>query len=312
MTQETETISIANNDISIANNDISITNNDISIANNDISIANNDISIANNDTSITNEVIATISNVTISTNLKCFRYFKCCLCNNINNNDVDHNNVDHSLRKCDNFKKLKKGVTTFDYCKFNTKQIKSNDELGFCAAGTIPYIKFGRETYILLLVETRNGRQGLNFIAGGRECTYISDEIQQKCYPETSYETALSETNEELSEILTQDSHITIMNSIKTNNPSSVFWYGEFKIVLYAVKIDNSFLNPSVLKFNTNKSLTSEADNYKWIKLSDFQNYCYSPNKPTANKIYFHAFAKNIMYGVKNLTPTKSFNYFFK
>ena len=203
-----------------------------------------------------------ITNTTNSNIIK--RVFTCCLCNNP---------TSHNLRQCNEFKKNKENITKKNYFLHNTISIKANDEIGFCASGIIPYCIVDNNIYILLLIETRGNMNGLNFIAGGRESIEVFDNNKKNIRQETSYETALNECKEELEEILLPSSLENIMNEIKTKTPTACFWSYISKMVLYTVQVNNSLLHG--LEFNSNKSNTSEADNFIWIKLSEYNKYIY-------------------------------------
>lgn len=252
------------------------------------------------------------------------RVFTCCLC---------ENGKSHNLRACTEFKGRKEGITKNDYYLCNTTTINPNDEFGFCAAGIIPYAIVDSNIYIMLLIETRNQITGLNFIAGGREVVELTENNKIVIRPESSYETALNECREELGEILITESHSKIMNELETKTPTTVLWLRHSKMVLYTIQVNNSLINDIV--FETNKSNTTEADGFIWIKLSDYNKYIHRPSETKANDIkteetktdetktdetkanetkpmYFHRFIKNIIYDIKNLSSDgKSLNYLF-
>ena len=289
------------------------------------------------------------------------RSFNCCLCEQQNELDITNSttNVDsntkqqipsHGLRQCEQFKQFKQNISRENYYQYNTNELRPNDELGFCASGVIPFTRKDDEIYILLLIEKRNGKSGLNFIAGGRECICEMYNIghannnnhkNNNSRPESSYETALNECEEELGEILLKQSLNLIMHDIKENKPHSVFWSGKSKIALYTIEVDDWLLEADSLVFNKNKSEQSEADGFIWLKLSEHNKYIHRVNADkithkitdkithkitdkindkithkqtteTDDKIYFHQFIKNILYDMKNLSPNKkSLNYLF-
>ena len=142
------------------------------------------------------------------------RYFKCCLCQS---NKLSKS-VNHSLRQCNKFKLFKHNISQDNYFLHNVTALKESDEKGFCASGIIPYCIKNGEIYIMLLIEKRNSIIGLNFIAGGRECIEfinLDKNGKNSIYPETSFETALNETDEELGDILISESLELIMSELK-------------------------------------------------------------------------------------------------
>jgi hypothetical protein len=220
----------------------------------------------------------------------CERFFDCCFCNQ-----------NHSMRKCYNFQHIKDGITKSNY--FDKTKLKPSDEAGFCAAGIIPYyVDSDNNKWVLMLIENRSTEYnktgdhipGLNFVAGGREC--IKNTSTNNIVPETSYQTALGEFEEELSEILTENSFKLIKQEIVGSSPTFVYWSGVIKMALYGVEIKTDLRTSLVLDPNS-KSKQTEAQNFEWISLSEYDKYVYKSNSGpiTEAGLKFHKFTKNLV-----------------
>lgn len=215
------------------------------------------------------------------------RVFECCLCNK-----------NHSITKCEKYYEIKKDISKNNYILTKTNKIKKNDEKGFCASGIIPYVKIKNKIYMLVLIEKRDNSTALNFIGGKRECVKINN---IKIIPETSFETAIHEFEEELSEILTKNTFKDINDTINKNiTPTFVFWSSECKMSIYGIKISKKFLN--YLKLNNEKKFKIQG--YKWIKHDG--NKCININYP------FHNYSKNILNDMKKISYKKNLNNLFR
>jgi len=250
---------------------------------------------------ITNTEIPTTSNKVIE--FKCSvkyvdltipekkRCFTCCLC---------ENGSTHNLRKCPNYMKCKNDINKYNYIDI---ELKSKDKAGFCAGGIIPFCtdEFG-EKYMLMIVENRadgytNASKdipGLNFIAGGREC--ITDKVTNITVPETPYQTAINEFKEELGEILTSDSFELIKSEVENKEPSFIFWSGQSKMVLFGVNVSYHLYNNLILDDNSKK--TTEAENFKWIKISEYDRYIYGSETNDKDDLHYHRFTRQIIYPI--------------
>lgn len=226
------------------------------------------------------------------------RVFECVLCNS----------KTHSITKCYKYRELKKNLEKKSYIKFNTRELNANDEIGFCASGIIPYIRVENKVYLLLLIETRNKKPGLNFIGGKRECVktnYIND-INNSIRPETSYETALNELKEELGEILTIESVDLITEQItKCEIPNFVFWSGDSKMCLYGIKLQSDLLFS--LTLNDNDKSNTEAQGFKWI---GYNGLGYMEKKKS-NTYKLHGYSKSILANMKKLSSNNDLNNLF-
>jgi hypothetical protein len=218
--------------------------------------------------------------LTISKKTRCFT---CCLC---------EDGSAHGLRKCPEYLKYKNEINRFNY--INTA-LNPKDVAGFCAGGIIPYcIDKSGEKYMLMLVENRYDEYdkdrkdalGLNFIAGGREG--ITD-LTNKTVPETPYQTAINEFKEELEEILTPETFKLIKSEVENTEPSFVFWSGQSKMVLFGVKVCD--LHDKLVLNNRSKK-TTEAENFVWVKVSEYEKYIYEKGK---TDLYFHKFTRQIV-----------------
>lgn len=231
------------------------------------------------------------------------RVFECVLCNS----------KTHSITKCYKYRELKKNLEKKSYIKFNTRELNANDEIGFCASGIIPYICMGNKVYLLVLIETRNKKPGLNFIGGKRECVKTNDinnsirsETSSETSFETSYETALNELKEELGEILTIESTDIITDQItKCEIPNFVFWSGVSKMCLYGIKLPSNLLFSLTLN-NNNKSNT-EAQGFKWI---GYNGLGYMEKKKL-NIYKFHKYSKSMLDIMKKLSSNNDLNNLF-
>ena len=226
------------------------------------------------------------------------RVFECVLCNS----------KTHSITKCYKYRELKKNLEKKSYIKFNTRELNANDEIGFCASGIIPYIRMENKVYLLVLIETRNKKPGLNFIGGKRECVktnYIND-INNSIRPETSYETALNELKEELGEILTIESVDLITEQItKCEIPNFVFWSGDSKMCLYGIKLQSDLLFS--LTLNDNDKSNTEAQGFKWI---GYNGLGYMEKKKS-NTYKLHGYSKSILANMKKLSSNNDLNNLF-
>lgn len=212
------------------------------------------------------------------------RMFECVLCNS----------KAHSITKCVLYKNLKANLEKRNYVKYRTNKLNDNDELGFCASGIIPYVLYENKVYLLVLVEKRNNQLGLNFIGGKRECVKcVKEEIITR--PETSYETAVNEFNEELGEILDSYS-LNIMSThlAKCKTPKFVFWFGDSKMCLYGIKFPSYILTQLVL--NTEDKTKTEAQGFEWIVLDDGE---YKENN---EQIKMHGYSKSILRAMKKIS----------
>jgi len=223
------------------------------------------------------------------------RVFECVLCNS----------KTHSITKCYKYRELKKNLEKKSYIKFNTDKLNTNEEQGFCASGIIPYICVGNKVYLLVLIETRDKKPGLNFIGGKRECvkTNILNDLSR---PETSYETALNEFKEELGEILTKKSIDMITKQItKCKIPNFVFWSGDSKMCLYGIKLSSNLLFS--LTLNENDKSNTEAQGFKWI---GYNGIGYMEKKKS-NTIKFHIYSKSMLDSMKKLSSNNDLNNLF-
>ena len=226
------------------------------------------------------------------------RVFECVLCNS----------KTHSITKCFKYRELKKNLEKKSYIKFNTRELNANDEIGFCASGIIPYICVGNKVYLLVLIETRNKKPGLNFIGGKRECVKTNDinDINNSIRPETSYETALNELKEELGEILTIESVDLITEQItKCEIPNFVFWSGDSKMCLYGIKLQSDLLFS--LTLNDNDKSNTEAQGFKWI---GYNGLGYMEKKKS-NTYKLHGYSKSILANMKKLSSNNDLNNLF-
>lgn len=226
------------------------------------------------------------------------RVFECVLCNS----------KTHSITKCFKYRELKKNLEKKSYIKFNTRELNANDEIGFCASGIIPYICVGNKVYLLVLIETRNKKPGLNFIGGKRECVKTNNinDINNSIRPETSYETALNELKEELGEILTIESVDLITEQItKCEIPNFVFWSGDSKMCLYGIKLQSDLLFS--LTLNDNDKSNTEAQGFKWI---GYNGLGYMEKKKS-NTYKLHGYSKSILANMKKLSSNNDLNNLF-
>lgn len=219
------------------------------------------------------------------------RVFECAICNS----------KTHSITKCSKYCELKNNLKKKNYLIFNTDRLNDNEEQGFCASGIIPYIYIENKIYLLVLIEKRKNKNGLNFIGGKRECILFNNTI----LPETSYETGLNELEEELGEILTKESVDMITEQIKKCKiPNFVFWSGDSKMCLYGIKLPSEFL--SLLSLNNKDKTNTEAQGFKWIELNKCQyienNYIKNEDSKIIN---FHYYSKNIIRGMKKIAKNK-------
>lgn len=223
------------------------------------------------------------------------RIFECVLCNS----------KTHSITKCFKYRELKKNLEKKNYLKFNTNKLNESEECGFCASGIIPYIRVENKVYLLVLIETRNKKLGLNFIGGKRECVKIND-INNSIRPETSYETALNELKEELGEILTIESSDIITDQItKSEIPNFVFWSGDSKMCLYGIKLPSNLLFS--LTLNDNDKSNTEAQGFKWI---GYNGLGYMEKKKS-NTYKLHGYSKSILTAMKKLSSNNDLNNLF-
>lgn len=184
----------------------------------------------------------------------------------------------HGLRKCRLYKENKKHLSTKSYLE---RSLRSNDEIGFCAGGIIPYFIIGKDHYIMCLEEKRDDVCALNFAAGGRECISINGIIR----PETSIETAMNEFSEEVGDIISPESFIPFFNMIQKTTRSKVFFSAQSKMVLYFVQVDEMCCT-SLIKKDILPTFI-EAHDFKWVKLD-------SSGKLEDGGV-FHNFAENII-----------------
>ncbi len=164
---------------------------------------------------------------------------------------------------------------------------------------------------MLVLDEIRYGIRGLNFIGGKRECVK-QDNITR---PETSYETGLTELDEELGEILLPECKTELINHIKkVVLPKFCFWTGKSKMCLYGIKVPNYFISKLVL--NNSDKTKCEAQGFQWIQLDDYitintKNFESNKMNFKSDKINFHSYAKNILLDIIKLSPKNNiFNLF--
>jgi 8-oxo-dGTP pyrophosphatase MutT (NUDIX family) len=223
------------------------------------------------------------------------RVFECALCNS----------KTHSITKCFKYRELKKNLEKKSYIKFNTKELNANDEIGFCASGVIPYIRVENKIYLLVLIETREKKPGLNFIGGKRECVKTNN-TNDSIRPETSYETALNELKEELGEILTIETTDIITDQItKSEIPNFVFWSGDSKMCLYGIKLPSDLLFS--LTLNDNDKSNTEAQGFKWI---GYNGLGYMEKKKS-NTYKFHKYSKSMFDSMKKLSSNNDLNNLF-
>lgn len=220
------------------------------------------------------------------------RSFDCGLCYS----------TEHGTCKCPRYYYFKKDLSKYSYYNFDVTRLKEKDERGFCASGIIPYVCVRTKVYMLVLVESRQ-TIGLNFIGGKRECLKFNN----KTRPETSYETAINELEEELTEILTPETKSEIVNQITKTKPKFCFWASGSKMSLYGVKIPEKFLNQLIL--NDMDKTKTEAMGFMWI---EFDGREYSPNKLFSigkTKICeynLHSYTKNILDDMKMLSKNNN------
>lgn len=140
---------------------------------------------------------------------------------------------EHTIKKCKHFFLMKRRVKS-SYTKkgyINSSYIDEREELGYCAAGVLPYFYYENKIYLMVVKEVRDGVEKINFIGGKKESVYDYDSIR----PEYSIETAYNEFFEE-TETFDLTSHFNINQ--KELLPSSVLWHSKNKYVLYSVKFD--------------------------------------------------------------------------
>jgi hypothetical protein len=200
----------------------------------------------------------------------------CCLCKNNK----------HILRKCTKFKKIKTLVTSQPYIK---DKLETVDENGFCAAGILPYCIIDNKKYILLLKQKRFDfdkgiHLGLNFIGGGRESCYNGFSYRL----ETSLETALTEFIEEMTPLINKEN--TFIHCVKESmkNIKRVFWEPHTKYVLYPCEVSFECI---FIKHILNIPKNSEAQDFEWICLDDFENELKNPN----GKYEIHSYIKEMI-----------------
>lgn len=220
------------------------------------------------------------------------RVFECALCNS----------KTHSITKCFGYRKS--NIEKNNYLKFNTNELNKNEERYFCASGIIPYVCVRNKVYLLVLIERRNNQLGLNFIGGKRECVKINNVFR----PETSYETALNELEEELGEILIDESKNMIVEEIKKCTiPNFAFWSANSKMCLYGIKLPSKYL--TLLILNENNKSTTESQGFKWIRYNGLgymenSNYDYYSLK-------LHYYSKNILNAMISLSSEHNLNNLF-
>jgi 8-oxo-dGTP pyrophosphatase MutT (NUDIX family) len=227
--------------------------------------------------------------LSISNKVRCFT---CCLCKDSS----------HVLRKCPNFYDKKNSINRYNYID---NELKSNDKDGFCAGGIIPYyIDPEGNKWILMLIERRSSEYysdgqekiGLNFIAGGREG--ITDPETNITIPENPYQTAINEFKEELGEILTPSSYQLIKTEVEISEPTFIFWSGQSKMALFGVNVSYDLFDKLKLVDNISEKNT-EAEDFKWIKVSEYGKYIYKKNTNLTKKhIYYHKFTRQIIYPI--------------
>jgi hypothetical protein len=182
----------------------------------------------------------------------------------------------HSLRKCPSFYQCKQKFASNTYF---TKSLHLDDENGFCAAGVCVYAQdLGGEYYILMLKEKRGGVDGLNFPGGGRESVYsltpnklglIPDIVLS---PETPNQTASSEFEEELSDLLGSDHNIISEVSYKLHIHKDIkMVVGSQKYILFPIKVDFHYVTSLELQAVIPKN--SEAQDVVWVPLSKCHEY---------------------------------------
>jgi hypothetical protein len=227
------------------------------------------------------------------------RHFSCSICKL----------KSHSVTKCSGYLKCKKNLTTHSYVLANSLNLKPNDEEGFCASGIIPFVKNSDGlVHILMLKENRKGINGLNFIAGKRECVRKNGII----IPETSFETALHEFEEELGDILESNCLANIIDEIKKSQPITCFWSSSSKMALYSIEIPMIFLNNLIGSDTINPN--AEAYGIQWINANQYFQYLKNKKNPNPNpnsntnsnqnkKIYYHSFISNIFNEIAQLSP---------
>jgi hypothetical protein len=222
----------------------------------------------------------TYVDLTIANKKRCFT---CCLCNS----------KQHGTRACIKFDNFRKNITNETYF---ANELHPSDIDGFCSAGIIPYcIDPCGEKFVLMLVETRQNKIGLNFIAGGREG--LNDPLTKTTYIEPPYVTAINEFKEELGEILEPKSYESIKSAVINTEPSFVFWSSNpAKMALFAVKVSYDLCNKLVLVDNISTKKT-EAQDFRWIKVSEYEKYNQSKNlfKAQTNDLYYHDFVTKIV-----------------
>lgn len=224
-----------------------------------------------------------------------YRVFECELCKS----------KKHSITKCSKYKELKKELNKNNYILLNSDKMYNNEENGFCASGIIPYVIIKNKVFLLVLIETRYKKTGLNFIGGKRECIKLNNIIR----PETSYETAITELEEELGEIMTNESTDMIVKEIKKyNTPNFVFWSGESKMSLYGIKLPSYFI--SKLKLNNMDKTNTEAEGFKWIGYNGI-GYMENKNNLLTNSYKLHSYSKNILNNMRKLCLNKDLNNLF-
>lgn len=107
------------------------------------------------------------------------------------------------------------------------------DQMGFCAAGIIPYFMQGGERYFLLIQEERNSVWAWNAIGGKREpkpgLHYGVDRL------ETYTETAHREFREEC---VSNKVSPYIRDVVLKNHHNAVFWSGKAKMALVLVEVE--------------------------------------------------------------------------
>jgi 8-oxo-dGTP pyrophosphatase MutT (NUDIX family) len=235
-----------------------------------------------------------------STNKK-RRVFECGLCQS----------KIHGITKCTKYRELKNKLTDKDYLLFKSNKLKYNEENGFCASGIIPYICVEGKVYLLVLVEKRYKKIGLNFIGGKRECVEMDNDV---IVGETSYQTALNEFEEELGEILTTDSMNNMIKHLnKCKKPKFVFWSGGSKMCIYGIKFPEHFLNS--LELNNLDKTNTEAEGFKWIEPNIKWNcdYKYVDNGQESNvNISLHSYSKCMLSGIKKLAKNKNLYTLFR
>lgn len=243
------------------------------------------------------DIESNVSDQNISNNKT--RSFECCYCVNLSGSKSGSESicktfVPHGLTKCSKYIHLKSKISKTNYLLIKKYELRKSEEAGFCASGIIPYTYNKGKIYLLVLDEMRYGIRGLNFIGGKRECVKKGKFTR----PETSFETALTELDEELGEILLPECKEEFVNFIKkVKIPKFCFWTGKSKMSLYGIKVPNLFMSKLILN-NFDKN-NCEAQGFKWIKLDDYIGP--DSNKEIPGKINFHSYTKDMLFDMKKL-----------